>query len=723
MDEIEELRRMLQEVQSEVETHKLSERNIVELMERLVDIEKINILHSMNGKEYLTTEHLGTEILRELQRNGGRLSTIELPKLLDVSSDHISKQLDILIKKGKQKLLLVNDSLMTRSYLDSLAASIASSLAERGSIFISEISSSYDLPLDFLKIEFTEWIDKEKIKGKMHGEIIYNDSHIRRQKYRIRGFIMGTTRPIAISQSASDLRIEERLFSTLLDELIKNNEVKIKLQSDLIIPECFEHAQKSIVLSFFSQNHYIEYSKLNKIMIRKHKEYLNLLNLEGIHLSTVFVNNVLISQIDSFISDTLSSDQVFNLHTQIPDCFTEDDIKELIANCSSGEKATLFDHYVAGKKFIEACFESLKKLAAEYAKTAKTGKKETKKKTPFQKKKKKVKQEDEEEKTTFPFSEDVAYNELKKCEKIKKDELSEEENFLKAFVELFYSDIREEYERAFIEYLKAKAQPKKVDINEFKDVIQKEFDKLQYSVKSLEIIEKLIEDSKAEECKKIENTISVHLSKKCVIPLLNYIIAHQLIHSGVNLKEHIKDKQVSGLIAQERENLIKRIPKEVQYIFTDLNKLATSKNIKGFLDLILAQKANMAIALRTADKRTEKATKNSLIQRYKELIKEETEEIETVVYNALSLEMVQNGIIIELPNEIWCIDLMSTIAKMTDKVSEKLILIAKELKNYEGILKLEEEDREEEQVKKVQEFEKNKNVYIKDIQALYNPTE
>eukprot|EP00826_Nyctotherus_ovalis_P058886 TRINITY_DN8142_c0_g1_i10.p1 TRINITY_DN8142_c0_g1~~TRINITY_DN8142_c0_g1_i10.p1 ORF type:complete len:632 (+),score=218.65 TRINITY_DN8142_c0_g1_i10:154-2049(+) len=616
MDELEELQRMLQDVQSEVEAHKFSERNIVELMERLVEIERLDILHSMNGKEYLTSEHLGAEIMRELQRNGGRLSTIELPKLLDVSGDHINKQIDILIKKDKRKLLLVNDSLMTRSYLDTLASTIASSLAERGSIFISEISSGHDLPLDFLKIEFAEWIDRGKVKGKMHGEIVYNDSHIRRQKCRIRGFVMGTTRPVAVSQAASDLKMEERLFSSLLDELIKSNEVKVKLQSDLIIPACFEHAQKGIVLSFFSQNHYIEYSKLNKIMIRKQKEYLKSLNLEGTHLSTVFVDNSLIAQIDSFISDTLSSDQLFDLHTQVPDCFTEDDIKGLIGDCPSGSKATLLDHYVAGPKFTEVCFDSLKKLAAEYAKTVRTGKKEAKKKTASPKKKKKAKQdaEAEEEKFTFPFSEDIAYEELKKCEKVIKDGLNEDEEFLRAFVEFFYSDIRETYENAYREYMKARSQPNKIDPNEFKDIIQKEFDKLLYALKSLDIIEKLLNDSGAkEEFKKMENTINVHLSKKKVNPLLNYIVVHQLAYSGVNFKELIKDKQVPLLTTQERESLIKRVPKELISIFTDLNKLAISKSVKDFVDALLEQKANIAVALRPPDKKADKAAKSALI--------------------------------------------------------------------------------------------------------------
>ena len=84
MDELEELQRQLQEVQNEVETQKFSERNVVELMEKVVELEKLDILHSMNGKEYLTSEHLATEILNELHKNGGRLDIIELPKLLDV---------------------------------------------------------------------------------------------------------------------------------------------------------------------------------------------------------------------------------------------------------------------------------------------------------------------------------------------------------------------------------------------------------------------------------------------------------------------------------------------------------------------------------------------------------------------------------------------------------------------------------------------------------------
>ena len=184
------------------------------------------------------------------------------------------------------------------------------------------------------------------------------------------------------------------------------------------------------------------------------------------------MDNSLISQVDSCVSDTLTSDQILDLHSQLPDCFTEDDLKELVNNCPSGAKATLFSHYVTGKKFIERCFEDMKKLATEYAKKAKSPKKSTKKTSGSPKKKKKGKQEDaEEEKIVLSFSEEIAGEELKKCENVKKEKLDEDEDFINSFMENYYSETREIYEEAYKEYIKEKLAPQKLDPKQFQDVI------------------------------------------------------------------------------------------------------------------------------------------------------------------------------------------------------------------------------------------------------------
>jgi len=727
MDELADLQKQLEAVQEEEPIHKFSERNIVELMEKVVEMEKLELLHSMNGKEYLTFERLGQEIQAELKKAGGRLDIIELPKLLDVSAEHIHKQIDNLIKKDKRRLFEVNDALLTNEYLNNLAIDISSLLMERGAVPIIEISSTYDLPVDFLKIKFGEWIDEQKIKGKMHGGIIYNDSYIDREKYRVRGYIMGATRPVAISQAASDLKIEEALFLNLLDEHLKSGNIKAKLQSDLVIPAFFESSQKNIVLSFYSQNHYITFSQLNKIMIRKHKEYLQGLNLDGIFLSTVFIDNAFLTTIDSAISDAVSSDNFIDLYQQVPNSFNEDDLKMLLENCSSAGKATLFGHYAASPKFIQNCFDSLKKIATEYVSKLENVKK-VKKSGPSpaaSKKKKKGKEEDEPEETklVLGLNEEKALEELKKCEPIKKDRLDEDSEFLQIFIEQFYPDICQIYEDAFSEYLRIKNQPKKSEAQNLDADFQKEFDKLQSAIKSYETIEKTLEKSSNSEQKdKILTVLSTHIAKKQANIVLNYCVLQQLIYAKIDLKDFIKENTlIPSITLQEREKIIKAFPKSLQPIFTDLNKTITDRDIKLFIKTILENKAEMAVSIRPPDKKAEKVTKYTLIHQHTENIQNEQLDIKNIIYNALCVSLVENNILLYLPNENWAIEIMGNLCKIIGKANPILMEETENLKKNEEILKIEKEKRSESDIKFLAEFEGKREEKMKELKEIFKP--
>ena len=57
---------------------RLSERNVVELVNKLKELGVIDasLLHTANGKEYLTREQLRKEILESLKQSGGRTSLV-----------------------------------------------------------------------------------------------------------------------------------------------------------------------------------------------------------------------------------------------------------------------------------------------------------------------------------------------------------------------------------------------------------------------------------------------------------------------------------------------------------------------------------------------------------------------------------------------------------------------------------------------------------------------
>jgi hypothetical protein len=71
-------------------TSRLSERNCIELVTLLLEKGLLDVIFTIDGKEYLTPEQLRKEIEDELYVNGGRVNLVELSKILNVDFQKIS---------------------------------------------------------------------------------------------------------------------------------------------------------------------------------------------------------------------------------------------------------------------------------------------------------------------------------------------------------------------------------------------------------------------------------------------------------------------------------------------------------------------------------------------------------------------------------------------------------------------------------------------------------
>ena len=70
--EIRRLQAALDEVQASSTSHKLSECNCIEVVSKLVEMGLVSVLYTLDGKEYVVTSYLETEIRNELQAHRGR---------------------------------------------------------------------------------------------------------------------------------------------------------------------------------------------------------------------------------------------------------------------------------------------------------------------------------------------------------------------------------------------------------------------------------------------------------------------------------------------------------------------------------------------------------------------------------------------------------------------------------------------------------------------------
>lgn len=69
--------------------HRLSERNCVEVVTLLISKGLLDVIYTIDGKEYITPKHLETEIRDELYLHGGRVNLIDLSKILNVDFEKV----------------------------------------------------------------------------------------------------------------------------------------------------------------------------------------------------------------------------------------------------------------------------------------------------------------------------------------------------------------------------------------------------------------------------------------------------------------------------------------------------------------------------------------------------------------------------------------------------------------------------------------------------------
>ncbi|KAG9463150.1 hypothetical protein GDO78_022306 [Eleutherodactylus coqui] len=148
----EEIRRLaadFQRAQLSDSVQRLSERNCIEIVSKLIAEKQLDVVHTLDGKEYITPSQISTEIGDELQVRGGRVNIVELQQVVNVDLTHIESRANELVRVDKN-VQLVLGQLVDNNYLDQIAEEVNDKLQEAGQVTISELCKTYDLPGDFL---------------------------------------------------------------------------------------------------------------------------------------------------------------------------------------------------------------------------------------------------------------------------------------------------------------------------------------------------------------------------------------------------------------------------------------------------------------------------------------------------------------------------------------------------------------------------------------------
>ncbi|KAH8312707.1 hypothetical protein KR044_012430 [Drosophila immigrans] len=332
-DEIKRLAADFQKAQLTSTLQKLSERNCIEIVTLLLEKQLLDVVFTNDGKEYITPDHLEREIQDELYANGGRANLVEVSKTLNVDLSRIVTLAEHIAAEDPQIHLMLGQ-LIDEDYITHIAQEINEKLAQRGEISISDLTSQFDLPSDFLQHNVVEKHLGKIIKGRQDAtnpRVFFTQAYIQRCKAKIRGALAAITKPTNVAVILQQISVQEKIFHSLLDEISPAGQVTSKQANAQYVPHIYAKTQADWVNSFYKQNSFLEYDAINKLGISDAKAYIRkqFPNEQFLFLKRVALGARLIElTVVTALNECNATKQYLDLSTILPSNLSEEDIEE-----------------------------------------------------------------------------------------------------------------------------------------------------------------------------------------------------------------------------------------------------------------------------------------------------------------------------------------------------------------------------------------------------------
>ena len=378
-EEVKRLAADFQLSQTVATLQRLSERNCIEIVKKLVNLNLLDVIYTADGKEYITPDHLMREIQDELIVSNGRITFVDLANNLNVDYSHIDVKAKEVARSSSGYISFVNEELISRDYKEQLAVEINEKLQKKGVLDVSELAKNYSLPTDFIHQIIVSHLGStiDGVQDVNNQSTFFTRNYIDQYKAKITGVLSAITRPLVVSQIVSRYRFPERIFNSVLDDLLKTGRINGQLTTGLnrtFIPSIYSSTQKEWIESFYKHNGCLEYDALARIGISEPKALKKRQGFEDlIFLSTCCVGTSIILQLEGAVDDCLADKSWMNLTDVLPSILNDDDLKILIdeyksRNESEANKFTLLNNtLIVSNEFASSCLEPLSDLMREKA--------------------------------------------------------------------------------------------------------------------------------------------------------------------------------------------------------------------------------------------------------------------------------------------------------------------------------------------------------------------
>ncbi|EGT42012.1 hypothetical protein CAEBREN_08370 [Caenorhabditis brenneri] len=345
--DIQKLASDLQRVQLSQSSKKLSEVNCIEVLQKLIACQQIDVVYTRDGNSYVTKKHLETEIKNECIASGGRTSLTDIAVSLNIDFDHVERTAR-LIAANDEEFTLSNAELFAKEYVHRLRNELRTLLEENGNQTISALCKHWELSPELLQSLLLEKLELTDFRGIVDGDTIYTTSYLDAQQLVLRAILLALTKitPISVIQKRSGLT--QKRFWIAFDNLHALDEIPGSLIGARTSPSCsykpkmYDHLVESCVLHQYRQNEFIQTSTLKTLGVDAKSSIENILGVSEfkslVHLNSMYMKKELLDQCIQTVQEDLQKSGIAEVRVSLQslnlplDTADEDIIGEKVAN-------------------------------------------------------------------------------------------------------------------------------------------------------------------------------------------------------------------------------------------------------------------------------------------------------------------------------------------------------------------------------------------------------
>ena len=316
MDEILALQAQLEAVQATKPAFRFTERNVVDLVNKMIKLGYLEdtLMHTLDGKEYVTQDRLDAEIKREVRRAGGRIPVIDLQGILNLDVVHCERRAKALASDPSNGFSLVEGELMTPGYLDGVAVEVNEELTEAGVVRIGDLARKHELSADLMSRTLESRMGT-LVHGRAEGGVLHTAGYVTRLTAQLRGAVRAaltpTTRETLVQHAlVASTPAGAELTGSIVRDLANDAAVASgSFRGGAWHPTAYGRTKSFAVKEAYARDGLVTTATARRLGVDNLGEYFNTeLDPRGFALVNSFVSKSTLERLDDAVREQLRAD-------------------------------------------------------------------------------------------------------------------------------------------------------------------------------------------------------------------------------------------------------------------------------------------------------------------------------------------------------------------------------------------------------------------------------